>query len=258
MLCYVQNHCLTQTCDEMDALKPIGWKQDRAANRRNMSRGRNNALSSAVFWQFVFYTLSFLLSWPIYFAAENYDNYNFWVALLILFPLQGFWNAAVYFRPRLVEVIRKRQTVRKRKKEQLQREQKQQKRVALPKSSMPGKSGTGTGSTNESTERTEGISASVAGWLKSQRLPYQMAMVSSESQDSVQIGSSKFRVSANKTKNDTEPPKVIRLDLNTDSEPQEEDNDAATNIVKQAALRLVSELICIKSISGVYVRQRKN
>ena len=177
---------------------------------------------------------------------------------MILFPLQGFWNAAVHFRPRLVEVIRKRQTVRKRKKEQLQREQKQQKRVALPKSSMPGKSGTGTGSTNESTERTEGISASVAGWLKSQRLPYQMAMVSSESQDSVQIGSSKFRVSANKNKNDTEPPKVIRLDLNTDSEPQEEDNDAATNIVKQAALRLVSELICIKSISGVYVRQRKN
>jgi len=213
------------------------WKQDRAANRWRMSRGRNNALSSAVFWQFVFYTLSFLLSWPIYFAAnfdaaENYDNYNFWVALLILFPLQGFWNAAVYFRPRLMEAIRKRQTVRKRKKEQLQRGQQEQKRVALPKSSVTGKSSTVTGSTNESvrtcTERTEGISASVGGSLKSPQLPLQMPMESSENQESVQIDSSKFSVSDNKNKNDTETLKVVRLDLITDSEPEEEDNDAAT------------------------------
>ena len=131
-----------------------------------------------------------------------------------------------------MEAIRKRQTVRKRKKEQLQRGQQEEKRVALPKSSVTGRSSTGTGSTNESvrtySERTEGISASVGGSLKSPQLPLQMPMESSENQESAQNGSSKFSVSDNKNKNDTEPLKVVRLDLITDSEPEEEDNDAAT------------------------------
>eukprot|EP00980_Cylindrotheca_fusiformis_P004732 scaffold1007_cov142-Cylindrotheca_fusiformis.AAC.3 len=79
----------------------------------------SNRLSNEVWWQAVFYMGSFLMAWPIYFygtinALDEWENYSFWVACCVMFPLQGFWNAIVYFRPRLFEYFRKKMRERKR------------------------------------------------------------------------------------------------------------------------------------------------
>jgi hypothetical protein len=70
-------------------------------------RSQSSQLSMAVFWQFVLYTVSFYLTWPIYFSAvidiNKAHGYVFWIALEILVPLQGMWNAVAYFRPVLVK-----------------------------------------------------------------------------------------------------------------------------------------------------------
>jgi hypothetical protein len=72
----------------------------------------SNRISDEVWWQAVFYMGSFLMTWPIYYVAnftvlEKWDNYSFWIAVTLLYPLQGFWNAVVYFRPRLFQYVRK-------------------------------------------------------------------------------------------------------------------------------------------------------
>jgi hypothetical protein len=65
-----------------------------------------NRLSNTVWWQAILYVSSFLLTWPIFFVA-NFNptrvDYAFWVVVVILNPLQGFWNCVIYFRPRLSE-----------------------------------------------------------------------------------------------------------------------------------------------------------
>eukprot|EP00980_Cylindrotheca_fusiformis_P000742 scaffold174_cov98-Cylindrotheca_fusiformis.AAC.11 len=76
-----------------------------------------NRLSKEVWWQAVFYMGSFLMAWPIYYYAnfntlDQWENYSFWVACCTLYPLQGFWNAIVYFRPRLFEFFRKQERER--------------------------------------------------------------------------------------------------------------------------------------------------
>eukprot|EP00980_Cylindrotheca_fusiformis_P031735 scaffold26888_cov137-Cylindrotheca_fusiformis.AAC.1 len=79
----------------------------------------SNQLSNEVWWQAVFYMGSFLMAWPIYFygtlnTLDEWDNFAFWVACSVMYPLQGFWNAIVYFRPRLFEFFRKKVRERKR------------------------------------------------------------------------------------------------------------------------------------------------
>ena len=62
---------------------------------------------SAVFWQAFWYVVAFLLTWVIYmigqfkpyFSGDDDKLYSFWVALLTLNPLMGFWNAFVYAKP---------------------------------------------------------------------------------------------------------------------------------------------------------------
>eukprot|EP00980_Cylindrotheca_fusiformis_P000744 scaffold174_cov98-Cylindrotheca_fusiformis.AAC.13 len=76
-----------------------------------------NRLSSEVWWQAVFYMASFLMAWPIYFygtlnTLDEWKNFSFWIACCALYPLQGFWNAIVYFRPRLFAFFRKQKRER--------------------------------------------------------------------------------------------------------------------------------------------------
>jgi hypothetical protein len=79
----------------------------------------SNRISNEVWWQAVFYMGSFLMTWPIYYVAnfnvlEQWDNYSFWIAVTFLYPLQGFWNAMVYFRPRMFQYVRKQKQERSR------------------------------------------------------------------------------------------------------------------------------------------------
>jgi len=142
-------------------------KQDKAAERWRMTQTRNNALSGAVFWQFVFYTMSFLLCWPIFcvgvfWAIHLRENYMFWIAMVIMFPLQGFWSAVVYFRPHLFNHFqKKRQSAREQRQQQkgeqqAQPQQPQQQQHAPQQSSTFGNS-SGTGSTgNDDLPLSEG------------------------------------------------------------------------------------------------------
>eukprot|EP00980_Cylindrotheca_fusiformis_P016813 scaffold5067_cov139-Cylindrotheca_fusiformis.AAC.7 len=71
----------------------------------------SNRLSKEVWWQAVFYMGSFLMSWPIYYygtlnTLDEWENFPFWITCCAMFPLQGFWNAIVYFRPRLFAFFR--------------------------------------------------------------------------------------------------------------------------------------------------------
>jgi hypothetical protein len=71
-------------------------------------------MEHAVFLQSFFYLSGFLITWPIFFVAmlnAARDDYAFWVALCILSPLQGFWNALIYFNRRLSKVLCRRKHV---------------------------------------------------------------------------------------------------------------------------------------------------
>ena len=64
-----------------------------------------------VFWQAVFYLGALYVCWPILlysFSITHWDEkyYAFHVVFFICSPLQGFLNAMVYFRPRVVKSLR--------------------------------------------------------------------------------------------------------------------------------------------------------
>lgn len=93
---------------------------------RRRGLGVSNQMEKDVAYQASFYLLNFWLSWPIYMFATLGINrlrfpYWFWVTLLFLVPLQGFTNALVYFRPRIV----RRMTKRKRNKQDQQQSSQQ-------------------------------------------------------------------------------------------------------------------------------------
>ena len=79
--------------------------------RRTASAGDgNNRLSKAVLYQALLYMTGFFMTWPIYFMGNfraTRDDYGFWLAMVALNPLQGFWNALVYFRTNLATSYRK-------------------------------------------------------------------------------------------------------------------------------------------------------
>ena len=89
-------------------------------NSANPSTGR---MTNAVFWQFSLYVVSFMLTWPVYFAAMliitrfNMAPYGYWVVLAILTPLQGCWNAIVYFRPMVVSNLEQKRLKQQREQE---------------------------------------------------------------------------------------------------------------------------------------------
>ena len=72
-----------------------------------------------VFWQAVFYLGALYVCWPILlysFSIAQWDEkyYAFHVVFFICSPLQGFLNAMVYFRPKVVKSLRDRQQQRRR------------------------------------------------------------------------------------------------------------------------------------------------
>lgn len=68
--------------------------------------GGKSTLEKEVFWQCLFYVLAFYITWPIMFSvylASVDVNGPLGLTLTIAFlaPLQGFWNALVYLRPKI-------------------------------------------------------------------------------------------------------------------------------------------------------------
>jgi len=83
-----------------------------ASRDARSTRRIQNRLTDSVFWQAIFYMGTFFLCWPIYYVSifnryHVWRNYGFWIALLILYPLQGFLNAIVYFRRRMLVCFKK-------------------------------------------------------------------------------------------------------------------------------------------------------
>lgn len=70
--------------------------------RRKLSRAE-----AMVFWQAFWYVIAFFLTWAAYlvgmfrpYLTTNDDGlFAFWVIVLVLNPLMGFWNAIVYAKP---------------------------------------------------------------------------------------------------------------------------------------------------------------
>jgi hypothetical protein len=66
------------------------------------STSQDRALSN-LFWQCFFYLAAFLISYPVWFTSllkSESTSYWFWIAVVVLTPLQGFLNFLVYARSR--------------------------------------------------------------------------------------------------------------------------------------------------------------
>jgi len=82
----------------------------RASRKWSFGVGKTT-LEAKVFWQALFYTLSFYITWPIFFSVyiastdykTGYDKGRYALPAIVSFvaPLQGFTNFLVYIRPRL-------------------------------------------------------------------------------------------------------------------------------------------------------------
>eukprot|EP00980_Cylindrotheca_fusiformis_P015619 scaffold4481_cov121-Cylindrotheca_fusiformis.AAC.15 len=109
-------HRLAQNSADVPASQQSSSSWSKFPRRRTKPRqvAPTNRLSNEVWWQAVFFMASFLMAWPIYYyagfnALGEWDDFSFWVACCAMYPLQGFWNAIVYFRPRLFEYFRKQE-----------------------------------------------------------------------------------------------------------------------------------------------------
>lgn len=86
------------------------WKTEQASKRsaNNNSAGTaQQTMSSKIFWQSVWYLSSFYVTWVPYIVlqliwatGQGYTSYGWILLATMLVPLQGFWNAIVYFRRR--------------------------------------------------------------------------------------------------------------------------------------------------------------
>mmetsp|Transcript_4658 Transcript_4658/g.8081 ORF Transcript_4658/g.8081 Transcript_4658/m.8081 type:complete len:344 (-) Transcript_4658:476-1507(-) len=84
------------------------------------SRDRSLQLDRQVFWHSVFYLSAFYATHTVQFYAvlnswlhpqkrfSGQDSYLVWLLFTVLTPLQGFWNAFIYFRPRFLQELRRR------------------------------------------------------------------------------------------------------------------------------------------------------
>jgi hypothetical protein len=71
-----------------------------------------------VCWQSFFYLAAFLVAYPVWFIGNvmgDSTSYKFWIVVVFLTPLQGFWNFLVYFRPHYVNYCKERAERRKTK-----------------------------------------------------------------------------------------------------------------------------------------------
>jgi hypothetical protein len=90
--------------------------QAQASQKWSMQKGAPSGLQTRVFYQCLWYVLSFLTSWPILFAVylasiDVNGPYGFTLIIAMLAPLQGFNNFCVYLRPKLLhwKAVRDRQ-----------------------------------------------------------------------------------------------------------------------------------------------------
>ena len=82
--------------------------------------GARNVLERTVFYQSIFYVMSFLISWPIlfamYLASVDVDGpYGLTATIAFVAPLQGFNNFLVYIRPKINQWRRERQKLKEKK-----------------------------------------------------------------------------------------------------------------------------------------------
>ena len=90
-----------------DFTTPSSQLNASSPNANKRKRRIASKTEKAVFWQAFWYVMAFLLTWVIYligqfkpyFSTDDTKLYSFWVTLLILNPLMGFWNAFVYVKP---------------------------------------------------------------------------------------------------------------------------------------------------------------
>lgn len=93
--------------------------QARTSRKWSFGVGSSNSLETRVFYQSLWYVLSFLVSWPILFAMyiasvdEKKESFPLTITLAFLAPLQGFNNCLVYLRPKYNAWLKKREKKRK-------------------------------------------------------------------------------------------------------------------------------------------------
>ena len=102
-----------------------GRERPRAPFSRDMSS--QGQIVRKVFWQSLWYFLAFLVIWPYHFVyvvvmAFFPLGFGFIAVSIFLTPLQGFLNALVYFRPRILSWYAERVAERKRRRPELSEE----------------------------------------------------------------------------------------------------------------------------------------
>lgn len=119
-------HSSTEASQQSSATASIlAHLRSSRTSRNSATTGFSNQMEKEVFWQCLFFLLAFYLTWPFYFLAQFFttsESYAFWVMVAIFSPLQGFFNALVYARPRIVKRLR---------------EQRQRERIARLKTQQP-------------------------------------------------------------------------------------------------------------------------
>jgi hypothetical protein len=84
---------------------------DPTANAGHRELTGQEKMLRTVFWQSFFYLAAFMVSYPAWFISnimgEN-TSYRFWIAVVVLTPLQGFLNFLVHVRPRYVQYLEQR------------------------------------------------------------------------------------------------------------------------------------------------------
>ena len=85
--------------------------QSWSSNERSLGFGGSAKIEQMVFWQALFYTVSFYITWPIvlcvYVTGWDFEkkNFGFSVVVALVAPLQGFNNFLVYARPRIAKCL---------------------------------------------------------------------------------------------------------------------------------------------------------
>ena len=83
--------------------------QSRASSKWSFRFGQSAKMEKMVFWQALFYTMSFYITWPIvlcvYVTGWDFEKkiFGFSLVVSLVAPLQGFNNSLVYSRPRIAE-----------------------------------------------------------------------------------------------------------------------------------------------------------
>jgi len=75
------------------------------------SRNSDDPFTHLIFWQAMYYMGAFLMCWPIYYVSNFnsqalWEKYGYWITVVTIFPLHGFFIAMAYFRNRISKFFR--------------------------------------------------------------------------------------------------------------------------------------------------------